>query len=87
MCVLTNTNGDYFCTVTTSTPIPPDDDYLDIFDDTDNFEISLCHNQKDGSEICEVLDDKYSPVTKSKEHAGLLSEPDTQEHIHRYYYS
>lgn len=77
MCMLTNTNGDYFCSVKIHDPVP-DDDYLDILEDSDNYEILLCHNQKNGSEICEVLDKKYSPVQNSKEHTDLLSQPDTQ---------
>ncbi|XP_038591024.1 interleukin-21 receptor isoform X2 [Micropterus salmoides] len=48
VCMLTNTNGDYFCSVKTSESMP--DDYAVTFDDTVTFEISLCHNKSNGSE-------------------------------------
>ncbi|XP_031147214.1 interleukin-21 receptor isoform X2 [Sander lucioperca] len=71
VCMLTNTNGDYFCSVNTSNPMPDDDDdhYSEPFDDVVSFEISLCHNKTDGSEMCEKLDYKYFPVTNIKPNA------------------
>ncbi|XP_034716867.1 interleukin-21 receptor isoform X1 [Etheostoma cragini] len=68
VCMLKNTNGDYFCSVNTSNPMP-DDDYSEPFDDLDSFEISLCHNKTDGSELCEKLDDNYEPLTTIKPNA------------------
>lgn len=74
--MLKNTSEDYFCSVKTSDPTPDDDDFPETFTDTDTFEISLCHNQNDGSKLCKVLDDEYAPFTNSKEHKnfGLLSQ-------------
>ncbi|XP_070783737.1 interleukin-21 receptor [Enoplosus armatus] len=69
VCRLTNTSGDYFCSITTSDPMPDVDYYPDIFVDTDTFEISLCHNQSDESEICELLDEEYEPETNIKPNA------------------
>ncbi|XP_042253551.1 interleukin-21 receptor [Thunnus maccoyii] len=59
VCMLTNTNGDYFCTVKVR-----DDD--DCFTDMDVFEISLCHNQSNGSQSCEQLDETYEPFQNIK---------------------
>eukprot|EP00064_Thunnus_orientalis_P001340 superscaffoldBa00000091_g1343 len=59
VCMLTNTNGDYFCTVKVR-----DDDYC--FTDMDVFEISLCHNQSNGSQSCELLDETYQPFQNIK---------------------
>lgn len=67
MCALTNTNGDYFCSVKTSDPMPDDSDYFPVsYTTLDTYEIALCHNQEDGSETCEVLDSQYTPFTNSK---------------------
>ncbi|XP_041818851.1 interleukin-21 receptor [Chelmon rostratus] len=62
-CMLTNTDGVYFCSVKTTDSAPDDDDYSEPFSDLDAFEISLCHNQSIGSESCELLDEEYRPVT------------------------
>ncbi|XP_028423239.1 interleukin-21 receptor isoform X1 [Perca flavescens] len=70
VCMLKNTNGDYFCSVNTFNPMPDDDNhYSEHFDDLDSFKISLCHNKTDGSELCEKLDDEYTPVTNIKPNA------------------
>lgn len=70
-CMLTNVKGDYFCSVKIANP--PDDDYPDLLDDLDEFEIKLCHNKKDGSENCELLNNAYRPQDNSKEHIVLIS--------------
>ncbi|KAI3365623.1 hypothetical protein L3Q82_010712 [Scortum barcoo] len=82
-CVLTENNGDDFCSVTTY-ELPPDDDYSDIFDDTDNYKISLCHKQKDGYDICKVLDEKYLPEKNIKPNAPCcltVSHNSSQRHF------
>lgn len=61
MCLLTKTNGEYFCSVKTSNPESDDDD--ETFSDWDMYEISLCHN---GTR--EMLDNKYEVDMNSKEH-------------------
>ncbi|KAE8284357.1 Interleukin-9 receptor [Larimichthys crocea] len=63
-CMLTNVKGDYFCSVKIANP--PDDDYPDLLDDLDEFEIKLCHNKKDGSENCELLNNAYRPQDNIK---------------------
>lgn len=65
VCILTNTKEDYFCSFKTSNTMP-DEYYSETFGDTDTFEISLCHNQNNMSEICELLDTEYTPETNSK---------------------
>lgn len=82
--MLTNTNGDYFCTVTTKDETANDDFYPKTFVDTDVFEISLCHNQSDGSKRCEMLDDPYEPVKNSKEHNDTRT---YKTHAYIYVYS
>ncbi|XP_060951434.1 interleukin-21 receptor [Limanda limanda] len=67
-CMLTNTDRDYFCSVKTS-DLTPDGDSPEMFTDTDTFNISLCHNQTDGSEMCEELDGEYTPETNIKPNA------------------
>ncbi|XP_076616710.1 interleukin-21 receptor [Chaetodon auriga] len=69
MCMLTNTNGVYLCSVKKSDLPPDEDDYSEPFSDTDSFEISLCHDQNGASETCEVLDEKYDPVANIKPNA------------------
>ena len=68
-CMLTNTSRDYFCSVKTS-DLTPGSDYPD-FTDIDTYNISLCRNQTDGSDMCEQLDDEYTPVTNSKDHTDF----------------
>ncbi|KAK2820229.1 hypothetical protein Q5P01_023188 [Channa striata] len=41
----------------------------DIFTDLDTFEISLCHKQNDEPEICEMLDNDFTPYTNIKPNA------------------
>ncbi|XP_074475388.1 interleukin-21 receptor isoform X1 [Sebastes fasciatus] len=55
VCMLTNNNGDYYCSV----KLPDDVDYKDTF--LDALKISLCHDQNNGSESCEELVDEYDP--------------------------
>lgn len=61
MCLLTKTNGEYFCSVKISNPEPDDDP--ETFSDLDMYEISLCRN-----ETCEVLENEYQVDMNSKEH-------------------
>ncbi|KAM6897504.1 interleukin-21 receptor [Xenentodon cancila] len=68
-CRLKKTTHGYFCSNKTTSMMPHDDDYPDIFTDTDAYAISLCHNKDDGSETCELLDDVYTPVTNIKPNA------------------
>ncbi|XP_069011926.1 interleukin-21 receptor [Embiotoca jacksoni] len=56
VCMLTNTEENFSCSFTTA----------DKFVDTDSYEISLCPNRNNRSEICELLDDEYEPVTNIK---------------------
>lgn len=67
VCLLTNTNGEYFCSLQTFQPMP--DEFMRTFVNSDTYEISLCHKQKDGSESCDMLDDDYAPVTSIKPNA------------------
>lgn len=82
-CMLTNTDGVYFCSVKTTDSAPDDDDYSEPFSDLDAFEISLCHNQSIGSESCELLDEEYRPVTNSKEHTAPFSQHTEYAYIFR----
>lgn len=69
VCVLTHTMEGYFCSLKTSDS-PSDYDYsFNTFGDTDNYSISLCHNGSDGSEICDPLDEEFSPVINIKPNA------------------
>ncbi|XP_040923223.1 interleukin-21 receptor [Toxotes jaculatrix] len=84
VCTLTKTSEDYFCSVKTSDPTLDDEDYFDPYTDIDTFEISLCHNQRDGSEICDILDDKYTPSTNIKPNAPCclsVSHNSSQHHF------
>uniref|UniRef100_UPI003AABA382 LOW QUALITY PROTEIN: interleukin-21 receptor n=1 Tax=Centroberyx gerrardi TaxID=166262 RepID=UPI003AABA382 len=57
VCMLSNTNGYHFCSLNTNEHDPDALNFLD----TDIFEISLCHNTRNGSKSCKLLDDKYTP--------------------------
>ncbi|XP_026206882.1 interleukin-21 receptor isoform X2 [Anabas testudineus] len=59
-----NTFGNYSCSVKKSVA-----DDSDIFNDMNEFKISLCHMQNDEREVCEVLDDSFKPVTNIKPNA------------------
>lgn len=65
-CVLENTNGNYSCSVKTLDPDNDETYYFKTFMDMDNYEISLCHNQNNGSETCELLEEYYMPVSNIK---------------------
>uniref|UniRef100_A0A3Q3VVE4 Fibronectin type-III domain-containing protein n=1 Tax=Mola mola TaxID=94237 RepID=A0A3Q3VVE4_MOLML len=60
LCFLTNTNGEFMCSVNR------DDGSEDTFVDMDIFELSLCHSQKNFSETCELLEEEYSPEMNIK---------------------
>lgn len=79
--MLENTNGDYFCSVKTLDPANDENYYFKTFMDMDNYEISLCHNQNNGSETCELLDEDYMPVLNSKEQTGCFHKKKTK---HKY---
>ncbi|XP_018537283.1 interleukin-21 receptor [Lates calcarifer] len=85
VCALTNTNGDYFCSVKTSDPMPDDSDYFPVsYTTLDTYEIALCHNQEDGSETCEVLDSQYTPFTNIRPNAPCcltVSHNSSQHHF------
>ncbi|XP_035002137.2 interleukin-21 receptor [Hippoglossus stenolepis] len=80
-CMLTNTDRDCFCSVKTS-DLTPDSEYPEMFTDTDTFKISLCHNQTDGSKMCEELDGEYTPQTNIKPNApcGLTFSNNSGQH-------
>ncbi|XP_031699622.1 interleukin-21 receptor [Anarrhichthys ocellatus] len=80
VCTLTNTDEDYFCSLRTSNPIPDED--AGTFIDLDCFEISLCHSQNDGPEICEQLVDKYLPMNNITPNAPcqLTVSPNAGQH-------
>ncbi|XP_047465040.1 interleukin-21 receptor [Mugil cephalus] len=62
VCSLTNTDGIYFCSCNKSQSVPDDS----VFTDLDVYEISLCHEQKDGTDVCEMLNDAYLPSKNIK---------------------
>lgn len=55
MCELKETDGEYFCSVRIHNSEHGGDD-LDMFDDTDQYEIALCHS---AAQPCVVLINKY----------------------------
>lgn len=61
VCLLTNTGEDYFCSAQKSDPNPSSQFY-----DLNEYEISLCHNQTNGSDTCELLESGYEPKTNIK---------------------
>ncbi|KAM9336625.1 interleukin-21 receptor [Symphorus nematophorus] len=65
VCMLTNRDGDYFCSIKTSAPVPDEEYYLYTFSDLNSYDISLCHNQNNESETCDFLGE-YEPVTNIK---------------------
>ncbi|XP_028264055.1 interleukin-21 receptor [Parambassis ranga] len=82
-CVLMRTNKGYFCSVWASDD--PDGDHCsETFTDTDSFDISLCHNQNDGSENCQHLDEKYEPsknITPNPPCCLAVSHSSGQQHF------
>ncbi|XP_041829488.1 interleukin-21 receptor [Melanotaenia boesemani] len=60
-CVLTNTKDGYFCSIITLAVTTEDDYYSETFTDSNVYEISLCHHKVNGSDFCELLDEKYYP--------------------------
>ncbi|KAK5881057.1 hypothetical protein CesoFtcFv8_021907 [Champsocephalus esox] len=60
VCMLTNTDGGYFCSFKRSNP---------RFNDQEIHKISLCYNQKDGSKSCKDLVDEYKPLDHIKPNA------------------
>ncbi|XP_061564220.1 interleukin-21 receptor [Cololabis saira] len=83
-CRLKKATWEYSCSNKTSSAMPHDDDYPDIFTDTDAYTISLCHNKDDGSKTCELLDDEYTPVTNIKPNAPCcltVSHNSSQHHF------
>ncbi|KAM7370957.1 hypothetical protein PAMP_010464 [Pampus punctatissimus] len=79
VCMLKNTNGDngeYFCSTHRKSDL--------IFMDVDEFEISLCRNQSDGSKSCQVLIETYMPVKNIKLNRPRnlkVSQNSTQHHF------
>lgn len=69
VCMLTHSNGNYSCSVKTFDP-EPGDHYGETFDDTDIYEISLCHNQNNESETCEPLIKEYAPDKNGRKPAN-----------------
>ncbi|RVE59668.1 hypothetical protein OJAV_G00190620 [Oryzias javanicus] len=69
VCRLTNTTGALFCSFKRSTEEPEQSSDPDIFDDIHIYKISLCHSEDDKSEMCELLDDGYTPVTNIRPNA------------------
>lgn len=67
VCRLTNTTGALSCSFKRSTEAPEQSDFPYIFDDIHIYEISLCHGKDGKSDMCELLDDGYRPVTNSKQ--------------------
>ena len=72
LCFLTNTNGEFTCSVSR------DDGDEDIFMDMDVFELSLCQSQNNFTQTCELLEAEYAPEINSKEHTGLFSRENVQ---------
>lgn len=84
VCVLENTNGDYFCSVRTLDPATDENYHFRTFMDLDYYEISLCHNQNNGSETCELLDEEYMPASNIKPNAPCcltVSHNSSQHHF------
>ncbi|KAF6734679.1 Interleukin-21 receptor [Oryzias melastigma] len=69
VCRLTNTTGALFCSFKRSTEEPEQSSDPDIFDDIHLYKISLCHSEDDKPEMCELLDDGYTPVTNIRPNA------------------
>ncbi len=65
--MLTNTNEDYFCSLKTIDPMHDKYYQYKTFADLDEYEILLYHNQSNGFETCELLDEDFVPKTNSKE--------------------
>ncbi|XP_071393199.1 interleukin-21 receptor isoform X2 [Centroberyx affinis] len=65
VCMLSNTNGYDFCSVNTKECDPDALNFLD----SDIFEIFLCHDTRDESKSCELLNDKYTPRKNIKPNA------------------
>uniref|UniRef100_A0A3P9J4G7 Fibronectin type-III domain-containing protein n=1 Tax=Oryzias latipes TaxID=8090 RepID=A0A3P9J4G7_ORYLA len=63
VCRLTNTTGALSCSFKRSTEAPEQSDFPYIFDDIHIYKISLCHGKDGKSDMCELLDDGYRPVT------------------------
>uniref|UniRef100_A0A8C7Y032 Uncharacterized protein n=1 Tax=Oryzias sinensis TaxID=183150 RepID=A0A8C7Y032_9TELE len=63
ICRLTNTTGALSCSFKRSTEAPEQSDLPNIFDDIHIYKISLCHGKDGKSDICELLDNGYRPVT------------------------
>ncbi|KAF3704544.1 Interleukin-21 receptor [Channa argus] len=63
VCDLTNSYGNSSCSVKRP-DFPPS-----TFTDLDTLEISLCHKQNDEPEVCEMLDDQFTPYKNIKPNA------------------
>ncbi|XP_008301924.1 interleukin-21 receptor [Stegastes partitus] len=80
-CMLTSTKEGYFCSLKTS---DYDYDTSETFFDVDIYEISLCHIRSNGSKICSVLDEAFSPARNIKPNAPCcltLSHNSSQQHF------
>uniref|UniRef100_A0A3Q3LV57 Interleukin-21 receptor-like n=1 Tax=Mastacembelus armatus TaxID=205130 RepID=A0A3Q3LV57_9TELE len=83
VCKLTNTSENFVCSIKTSDSMP-DDDYSETFIDIDTFKVSLCPNQEEGQDNCEVLDHNYAPVENIKPNAPCclaVSHNSSQHHF------
>ncbi|XP_034563334.1 interleukin-9 receptor isoform X2 [Notolabrus celidotus] len=66
VCMLVKNGADYFCSVQISNPMTDSDFESNEFLEQDIFEISLCHDQNDGVENCDLLTAKFIPFKNIK---------------------
>lgn len=71
MCMLFKDGAGYSCSVKISSPMADDDYDTSEFMKQDIYEISFCHNQVDGVQICKALTEKFKPYRNGEKHTGL----------------
>lgn len=68
-CLLQNTSTGFSCSINRSLMPDDDEDYTETFADFDRYNISVCPSRESSPEICQLLEEEYTPALHVKPNA------------------